>query len=426
MTNSLAINGGKPIRSKPWLEGNSIGKEEKEAAIRVIDGKRLSLFQGAYTPPPPYSFLGGPEVQSLEAMARDMIGAKHVVSVNSATSGLYAAVGALGLGYGDEVITSPYTMSACAMAPLLYGAIPVFADVVKDTTSLDPASIRKCITERTKAILVVHQFGIPAQMDEIMEIAKEHKLKVIEDCAQAWGAKFKGKHVGTFGNVGVFSFNVHKTVQCGEGGLCVTNDDETAKRLQMIRNHGEAVTEPANYTKIENIIGFNYRLTEIQAAIAKEQLKKLPKLNERRVEMVHALYDGMKKYPCLVAPDLRDREATFYVAPLRYLEEKCGGTSRKDFVAALAAEGIPFAAGYVKPLYMLPIFQRRLAFNHGYPWKAPENAQSKPNYAPGAAPVVEELQDKELLVNAYLCHPQTLDDIDDVLAGIDKVVSSLS
>ena len=127
--------------------------------------------------------------------------------MNSATSGLYASIGALGIGFGDEVIVSPYTMSACAMAPMIYGAIPIFADVELDTGSLDPDSIEENITKRTKAIMVVHQFGIPANMDSIMAIAKKYGLFVIEDCAQAHGAKYKGKFVGTIGDIGVFSMN---------------------------------------------------------------------------------------------------------------------------------------------------------------------------------------------------------------------------
>ncbi|MBT6230762.1 MAG: DegT/DnrJ/EryC1/StrS family aminotransferase, partial [Candidatus Scalindua sp.] len=237
----LAINGGKPVRVKPWLDNFTTSEEEKQAVLRVMDSGYLSLFEGSHTPDAPFSFKGGPEVQALENEWSDYYDVKHSVSVNSATSGLYAAIGALEIGYGDEVIVSPYTMSACAIAPLIYGAIPVFADVELESGSLDPKSISERVTPRTKAILVVHQFGIPADMDAIMAIAKEHGLKVIEDCAQAHGAKYKDRYVGTIGDIGVFSLNVNKTIQTGEGGVCITNDDDLAYRLQLIRNHGEAV-----------------------------------------------------------------------------------------------------------------------------------------------------------------------------------------
>lgn len=424
MSDELAINGGTPVRDKPWEESNSIGKEEAEALKRVVDSKNLSLFQGAWKPNAPYNFLGGPEVLSLEEEAKKEIGAKHVVSVNSASSGLYAAVGALGLGYGDEVIVSPYTMSVCATAPLPYGAIPVFADVKRETGSLDPASIKERITDHTKAILLVHQFGIPAEMDEIMAIAKEHNLRVIEDCAQAWGASYKEKHVGTFGDIGVFSFNVHKTIQCGEGGLCVTNDDEIAQRLQMIRNHGEAVVEAASYENIENIVGYNFRLTELQAAVARAQLQKLPDLNAARISMVEKFYKGIEAFECLEAPVAPDRVSTYYVCPVRYLQDKCGGTPRSEFVSALAAEGIIFMEGYMKPLYLLPLFQRKTALTHGYPWSAPENQGSDVSYDKGICPVTEELYEKEMLLNLFLCHPQTEADVDDILEGLKKVIEA--
>ncbi|MEM4326259.1 MAG: DegT/DnrJ/EryC1/StrS family aminotransferase, partial [Candidatus Pacearchaeota archaeon] len=208
----LAINGGKPVRKRPWLDNFTLGKEEKQAAIKVIERGYLSLFEGSYKPEPPFSFFGGPFVQELEERWADFYGVKYAVSMNSATSGLYASIGALGIGYGDEVIVSPYTMTACALAPIIYGAIPIFADVNLDSGCLDANSIKEKITSRTKAILVVHQFGIPADMDSIMLIAKKFNLKVIEDCAQAHGAKYKGKFVGTFGDIGVFSLNVNKTI----------------------------------------------------------------------------------------------------------------------------------------------------------------------------------------------------------------------
>ena len=146
-------------------------------------------------------------------------------------------------------------MTACAMAPLIYGAIPVFADVELEFGSLDPVSVERCITSKTKAIMVVHQFGIPANMDGIMNLARKYNLYVIEDCAQAHGAMYKDKFVGTFGDIGVFSLNVNKSIQTGEGGVCVTNNKEIAYRLQLIRNHGEAVVEKANYKNITNIMG---------------------------------------------------------------------------------------------------------------------------------------------------------------------------
>ena len=422
----LAINGGKPVRTALWHESNAIGKEEKKAVLRVMENGRLSCFLGTYNPAPPYNFLGGPEVQLLENQMKEKIGATHVVSMNSATSCLSAAIGALGIGFGDEVIVSPYTMSACAVAPIWYGAIPVFADVEHDTGCLDPDSIRKSLSSRTKAILVIHQFGFPANMDAIMAIAKEHHLVVIEDCAQAWGAMYKGKSVGTIGDIGVFSFNVHKTIQCGEGGLCVTANKELAFRLQMIRNHGESVVEDAHYENITNIVGCNFRMTEIQAAIAQEQLKKLDALNDMRLTLVEYLSKALSHHDCLITPlPPLERSATYYVYPLRFLGSKCKSLTRNRFVDLLHAEGIRFAKGYVKPLYLLPIFQTRTAFKHGYPWSAPENRSSLPTYTKGTCPVAERLYEDEMMINLFVCPPQTKKDIHDIALAIDKVLTAI-
>ena len=152
LNSNLAINGGTPVRKKNWLDNFTTDKEEKEAVIRVMDSKYLSLFEGSFTPDPPFSFYGGPEVQSLENEWSNHYGVSHSISMNSATSCIYASIGALGIGYGDEVIVSPYTMTACALAPLIYGAIPVFADVERHSGSLDPKSIKKKISKKTKAI----------------------------------------------------------------------------------------------------------------------------------------------------------------------------------------------------------------------------------------------------------------------------------
>ena len=220
---NLAINGGKKLRNKPWADNFTIGLREKLAGLKSLNSGYLSLFEGSNTPDPPFSFCGGPYVKRLEKEWSQFYSVNYSIAMNSATSGLYAAIGALEIGYGDEVIVSPYTMTACAMAPLLYGAIPVFADIDQESGCLDPASVEMKISKNTKAIILVHQFGYVAEMTKILDIAKRHKLKVIEDCAQAHGAKYKNLFVGTIGDIGVFSLNVNKTIQSGEGGICTTN-----------------------------------------------------------------------------------------------------------------------------------------------------------------------------------------------------------
>lgn len=433
----LAINGGKPLRNlnKQWLDNFTTGEEEKAIAIEVIESGYLSLFEGSHTPDNPFSFEGGPYVQKFEKEWSKYYSTKHSISINSATSGLYAAIGALEIGYGDEVIVSPYTMSACALAPLIYGAIPVFADVEIETGCLDPISIRSKISKNTKAIIVVHQFGIPANMDSIMEIAKEFSIKVIEDCAQAHNCLYKGKQVGTFGDIGVFSLNVNKTIQTGEGGVCVTNDDELAYRLKLIRNHGEAVVGPAEYENIINIAGFNYRMTEIIAGIALVQLNKLEKLNKARIEMVNHLVNKLSFFPFLKPINSRPEckncscldsykcQPSFYVFPMRFISEKTNVT-RDEFIKALNLEGVIFYQGYVKPLYLQPLYQKKLLFKHGYPFNAVENKNLNMNFSKGLCPNTERLHYSEMIINEHIRLPNSIDDINDIFLAIKKLTKS--
>ena len=349
----LAINGGKRFRTKPWFDNYTISEEEKTAVIEVLNSGYLSKFEGSFTPTPPFSFEGGPFVRQLEDDWCDYYNIRYAISMNSATSCLYAALGALKIGYGDEVIVSPSTMTASAVGPLIYGAIPIFADIERKTGCLDPKSIEKLITPNTKCILVVHLYGIPADMDPIMRLAKKHNIKVIEDCAQAHGAKYKGRNVGTIGDIGVFSLNVNKTIQSGEGGLCITESEDLKLRLQLIRNHGENVVGPASYNDILNIIGYNYRLTEIQAAIAIEQLKKLNVLNNTRIEYVEYLNDRLQQLPFLEC--IYGREnciSTYYQYPILFNSKKAG-VSQQHFIKAINAEGVHFFPGYT-PLYYQP------------------------------------------------------------------------
>lgn len=426
----LAINGGRPVRSKPWLGNLTLGEEEKRAACEVIESGYLSLFEGSHSPEAPFSFWGGPFVQRLEKDWREYYESSYAVSVNSATSGLYAAIGALGLGYGDEIIVSPYTMTACATCALVYGAIPIFADVRLETGCLDPASIEEHITPRTRAVVVVHQFGIPADMDPIMALARWHGLKVIEDCAQAHGARYRGRNVGTMGDVGIFSLNVNKTIQAGEGGICLTNDADLRYRMALIRNHGEAVVADASYKNITNIIGFNYRLTEVGAAIAIEQLRKLDRLNAIRLELVKALSQSIGGIPFLVPPPTCSHapfgadgcsscRSTYYLYPLRFLSDRCC-LSRAEFTGILRAEGIFFYEGYVRPLYLQPIYQTKQAFKQGYPFAAPSNQAIRTNYEPGACPVAERLYLEQMLVNEHVRPPHTAEDILDIAQAINK------
>lgn len=417
----LAINGGKPVRTEPFPAYVTIGEEEKRSVMDVLDSTVLSKYLGTWSP----DFYGGPRVQRLEREWEAYFGVKHAVSVNSATSGLYAAVGAAGVGPGDEVIVSPYTMTASATAALVYGAIPVFADIDPETFCLSPQSIRERITPYTRAIIAVDLFGHPADMDEIMQIACEHNLIVIEDAAQAPGALYHGRYAGTLGHMGVFSLNYHKTIHTGEGGMVVTDDDDLAERLQLIRNHGEVVVKSKGVQNIVNLIGFNYRMTEIEAVIGSEQLKKLERLLLPRIEAAEYLTKQLFDLPGITPPVVRPGvRHGYYVYAIRYDATKTG-ISRDRFVAALNTEGLPIGQGYVEPIYLEPVYQQRIAFGKdGFPFTYP-GYKGQVSYERGICPMTERMHYEEL-IHTNVCHAGVARrDLDDVVDAFFKVFENL-
>ncbi len=385
----LALFGGRPTLREPLPVYNSMGPEERDAVLRVVESGCLSGFYGS----PGEQFLGGPVVRAFEEAWCERFGARHAISVNSATSGLFAAMGALGTGPGDEVIIPPWTMSATAMAPLIYGGIPVFADIEPETFCLDPDSVRRRITPRTKAIIAVNLFGHPAPLDELMSIARQNGLRLVEDNAQAPLATDCSRYAGTLGDIGVFSLNYHKHIHVGEGGMCVTNDDELALRLRLIRNHAESVVEFVALDNLANMVGFNFRMTELSAAVGIEQLKKIDAHVGRREALAKQLTAGVQGLAGLTPPHVRPGcRHVYYVWALR-LDERAVGVTREQFSKALAAEGLPHFTGYQRPLYLLPLFQKRVAVGlDGYPFNL-----GTVRYSKGLCPVTEHLYERELI-----------------------------
>ncbi|RKX93175.1 MAG: DegT/DnrJ/EryC1/StrS family aminotransferase, partial [Spirochaetes bacterium] len=370
----LAILGGKPVRRKKFPFYKTVGSEEKLAVGRVIDSGILSNFLGSWHP----NFYGGKEVQSLEKEWAEYFGVKYAIAVNSCTSGLYCAVGAIGVEPGDEIIVSPYTMSASATAPLIFNAIPVFADIEEEYFCLDSEAVEKVISSKTRAIIVVDIFGQPYDVKKINRIAKKYGLYIIEDCAQAPYAKYKNKFAGTLADIGVFSLNCHKHIQCGEGGIVVTNNRKLAERIRLIRNHAEAVVKDRRIKDISNMIGFNFRMTELEAAVARCQLKKLDRFVKQRVKNCNYIYSQLKDISAIKIPPVREGcSHVYYIQPFKFNEE-IAGISRDVFIKAVQAEltvtekienyGVKIWAGYCKPLYLLPLYQRKIAYGKkGFP-----------------------------------------------------------
>lgn len=409
----LAIRGGEPAVRGLLPAYPSMGQAEVDAVTEVVRSGCLSGFYGSAGP----EFLGGPTVRAFEAAWAERYGVKHVVSVNSATSGLFAAMGAVGVGPGDEVIVPCTTMSATAMAPLVYGAIPVFADLEDETFCLDIAAVREAITPKTKAILAVNLFGHPARLAELRALADEQGLYLVEDNAQAPLGREGEARCGTVGHIGVFSLNFHKHIHTGEGGMCVTDDDRLAQRLQLIRNHGENLVETLGLEDATNIIGFNYRMTELSAAVGLAQTERIEEHVSDRERLAERLSEGTRGLPGWTVPAVREGcRHNYYCWTVRY-DEDVVGVDRATFSRALEAEGFPHTQAYVQPLYLLPVFQRRVAFGRdGFPFN-----QSNRTYEKGLCPVGERLHEREILFFEPCAYLVDDDQADQLVEAVRKV-----
>jgi perosamine synthetase len=407
----LAVLGGKPVIGRIFPTYRSIGEEEVKAVTNVARSGCLSGFYGSWGD----EFFGGPMVKQFEEAWSRKFGVKHTVSVNSATSGLFAAMGAIGVEPGDEVIVPPFTMSATAMAPIIYGGIPVFVDIEPDTFCLDLDAVMQAITRRTKAILVVNLFGHPAHLAELRKIADEHGIFIVEDNAQAPMAMESGRYAGTIGHIGVFSLNYHKHIHTGEGGMCVTQDKDLALRMQMIRNHGENIVEPLGFKNISGMVGFNYRMSELSATVGIEQLKKIETHVQGRVNIAERLTDGVAEMTGLIAPVVRSGCKHVYYVWAARVKERVLGVSRAQLSKALEAEGFPHFTAYTRPLYRLPMFRRRMAFGK-YPFNL-----SKVKYSNGMCPVAERMYKKELLCFEPCRFNLGEADIDSLVEALQKV-----
>jgi len=373
MTEKLAIDGGTPVRSKPFPSWPMWGKREEELLLEVLHSGK-------------WGTLNGPKVIEFENKFAAFQGAKYGVCVTGGTAALELALRAMGIGPGDEVITSPYTFVATASAMFKVGATPTFADVEPGTLSLDAARVEEAITPRTKAILPVHIGGCPTNMDAINQVARRHRLLVLEDACQAWGAEWGGKRVGPLGDLGGFSFQASKNINAGEGGIIVTNDPELYERAWALHNVGRTLGKSRHE---QDLLGFNYRMTEWQGAVLLAQLERLPQHIKLREESAAYLTDLLEEIPG-ITPRTRDPRVTqhaWHLYMFFYDGQAFGGLPREDFIRALQAEGVPCSPGY-KPLYTSPAVRRAWAEQQGQikPWQ--KEAASLPEAKP--CPVCEK------------------------------------
>lgn len=363
--------------------------------------------------------VGGTKVPEFERTFAEYQGAKYGVCVPNGTISLLVALQAVGVKAGDEVIVTPYTFIASASAIVQANAIPVFVDVDLETFNIDPKQIEAAITDKTKAIMAVHIGGMPADMDAIMEIARKHDLKVIEDAAQAHGASWKGQGVGSIGDMGSFSFQASKNLTSGEGGIVITCDEKIADIAWSIHNVGR-VKGGAWYEHL--VLGCNYRMTEFQAAILLNQFKKLDAETKLRNENGLHLAERISKIDGFV-PQKRDERVTshaYHIFPVRYTAAEKTGVHRDKILEALNAEGVPSSLGYL-PLYRAGMFELS-------PDECPLGCRfygKTQNYSSLNLPNCERLSDHESI---WLSQTMMLADrkrIDEIADAFEKVMENI-
>jgi len=292
------------------------------------------------------SYEGGERVRAFEGKVRKLIGARHVVAVNSGTAALHTALIALGIGQGDEVVVPPFTFVATANVVLACGAKPVFADIGEDY-NIDPEAFRRAVTKKTKAVIPVHVYGYPADMDEIREIAESRSVRIIEDAAESLGATYKGTQTGRLSDAGCFSLYATKVVTSGEGGAVSTDDDEVADLLRLVRNHGQVRGYDTRH------LGFNYRLPEMSAALASVQMDRLGGFLEARARNAKYLNERVASADGVrFTQDAADRSHVFYLYTLHLRK------NRDRMKKALSDAGVGTGVYWPTPVHRTPLYER--------------------------------------------------------------------
>jgi perosamine synthetase len=330
------------------LSAPDISENEINAVVEVLRSPRLSL---------------GPKLKEFEQNVAEYAGTKHAIAVNSGTSGLHLCVRALGLKAGDEVITTPFSFVASANVLLYEKVVPVFVDIDSRTLNIDASKIEAAITAKTRAIMVVHVFGRPSPMREIMEIAARYNLKIIEDACEAVGAEYENWRVGSIGDAGVFAFYPNKQITTGEGGMIVTNDDFIAELTQMLRNQGRDA-KSGWFEHVE--LGYNYRLSDINCAVGVEQLKRLESILRQRETAARKYQARLENNPHLILPEIEfpNGRVSWFVYVVR-LKENFTRARRDSIVNEMNRFGIG-CGRYFAPIHLQPFYVKTFGFRPGY------------------------------------------------------------
>jgi len=400
-----AILGGQALRAKPFPGWPVWDKSAEESVLAIL--RSGNWYRGQ-----------GNTVTEFEAAYAKLLGAKRCVCTVNGTNALLTALHVLDIGVGDEVIVSPYTFIATYNVVINSCALPVFADTDPETFQINPDKIEERITEKTRAILPVHIYGLPANMDKILAIAKKHNLVVIEDACQAWLAEWRGKKVGTLGDLGCFSFQNSKHLPIGEGGAVVGNDEELMDRVMSYHNCGRrfgTMNKPGS----NPVVGNNRRMTEYQAAIGLSQIKRIESDTQRRNENAQYLTSRIKDIPGIVPHKLYEgvTRAAYHLYPFRYKKEQFNNVPKEKFMAALQAEGIPCSGGY-GPQYrdgLMEDFLTSKNFTRSFPKARLDQYRKELNY-----PANDQLcQEAVCFTQNLLLGPKQ--DMDDIADAIQKL-----
>ncbi len=416
MKSDLAIfDGPKAVTAAqpPWPV---LTPEDEQAVLDALRGTGRDAIEA------------GGVIAAFEKAFADYQGREFCVSTNAGTSALHLAVMVSGAEAGDEIITSPYTWGATVACILQANCIPVFADIEMETLNLDPASVADRITDRTKAIVVVHIYGVATDMGPTMALAREHGLVVIEDCAQAHGATYNGQKVGSIGQLGCFSLQASKHIPAIEGGALVTDNREFYERAVLVGMHParqQAQVAEEGWRRYVDSTGWNYRIHPVAAALAKSRLAVLDERNRRRNANVMRFVEQTQDIPgvrVLTAPE--GRFHTYHMVPIKYVAEDLGGLPRDKFVQAANAEGCGLYSYVYTPLHLRPRFQEHFFYGRGCPWTC-AHASRLVTYREGDCPVAEQwARDHELMIFGGGLAGGAEEYLDQVAAGLRKVAEN--
>lgn len=426
MSEKLAINGGAKAKTTPNFQmypgGLEIGEEEKKQVMEVLDRKYLFRYYGLEKHPS--------KVRELEVKFTEKVGSEYALAVTNCTGALITSLVACGVGPGDEVIVPGYTFFASCAAIVGAKAIPVIAEI-DETLTIDPDDIEKKITPSTKALVIVHMRGVPCDMDRIMAIAKKHNLKVIEDVAQAMGGTYKGKFLGTFGDCGCFSFQFHKIITAGEGGMIITDDKKLYDRC-MGYHDAAACWRPDRFAEEryegELFCGTNYRMSELTGAVMLAQLAKLDNILSAMRRNFKRIVDQIKDTPGINVRPVNDLEGDVGICLMFFLDDKM---KVQKFTEALQAEGVDASSVYNAGIpdwhiyaHWKHVIEKKTATLEGCPWTCPYHKSETVEYSEDMNPNTLNYLSKTVGIN--IPSQMTVEDSDMIAKAINKVAAELA